>query len=204
MSPGQTQSFLRLAALITGAVFLQLAVIAQFRLFGVVPDVIPVLVVSIGLIGGSLAGATTGFVAGFLIDLMLIQTMGVSALLLTTGGYFAGRLRELRDPVHPLTAPLVGAAAAVFYAVGFGVIQFSLGEASPGIWTLVWNTLLSAIYGALLAAPAFRLARWALLPTLGRDDPMIRRRRATIASQSVLASPTIDQRSRRRRVRRGR
>ena len=103
--------------------------------------------------------------------------------------------------IYPLTG---GAAAAVFYAVGFGVVQFSLGEASPGIWTLVWNTLLSAVYGALLAAPAFRLARWALLPTLGRDDPMFRRRRATIASQSVLASPTIDQRSRRRRVRRGR
>lgn len=204
MNPAQTQSFLRLAALITGAVFLQLAVIAQFSIFGVVPDVIPVLVVSIGLIGGSMTGATTGFVAGFLIDLMLIQTMGVSALLLTTGGYFAGRLRELRDPVHPLTAPLVGATAAVFYAVGFGVIQFSLGEPAPGLWTLVWNTLLSGVYGALLAAPAFRLARWALLPTLGRDDPDFRRRRATISSQSVLAAPTINQRSRRRRVRRGR
>jgi rod shape-determining protein MreD len=199
MAPEQVRTLWRLALVVGGGVLIQLAVIAQFRLFGVVPDIVPVLVVSIGLLGGSTAGATTGFVAGFLIDLTLVQTMGVSSLLLTIGGYFAGRLRELYDPVHPLTSSAVGASASVFYTVGFGIMQFSLGQPAPDPLSMLWQVLMSAFWGALLAPVVFRFARWAMLPSIGTSgDPVHRRRRATIASQSVLASPTIDTRRRRR------
>lgn len=201
MTPQMSNTLGRLTLLVGGAVISQLAVITQFRIFGVVPDVIPVLVVALGLIGGATVGATTGFVAGFLIDLMLIQTMGVSALLLTIGGYSAGMLREARDPIHPLTNYAVGATAAVFFTVGFGVVQFSLGQPAPEPWKLLWTAALAGVYGALMAPLVFRAARWALLPTLGRDDPVLRRRRATVSSSTVLASPTINQRTRRRAAR---
>ncbi len=198
MTPELTKTIWRLAVVVGGGVIIQLAVISQFRIFGVVPDIVPVLVVSIGLLGGATMGATTGFVAGFIIDLTLVQTMGVSSLLLTIGGYAAGRLRELRDPVHPLTSSAVGASASVFFTVGFGVMQFSLGQPAPEPLSMLWQTLMSGVYGALLAPPVFRLARWAMLPSLGRDDPFFRRRRATITNQSVIAAGTIDTRRRRR------
>lgn len=198
MTPELTNTIWRLAVVVGGGVIIQLAVISQFRIFGVVPDIVPVLVVSIGLLGGATMGATTGFVAGFIIDLTLVQTMGVSSLLLTIGGYAAGRLRELRDPVHPLTSSAVGASASVFFTVGFGVMQFSLGQPAPEPLSMLWQTLMSGVYGALLAPPVFRLARWAMLPSLGRDDPFFRRRRATITNQSVIAAGTIDTRRRRR------
>lgn len=196
--PEQTKTLWRLALVVGGGVIIQLAVVSQFRIFGVVPDIVPVLVVSIGLLGGASAGATSGFIAGFIIDLTLVQTMGVSSLLLTIGGYAAGRLRELRDPVHPLTSSAVGASASVFFTVGFGIMQFSLGQPAPEPLTMLWQTLLSGVYGALLAPPIFRVARWAMLPTLGRDDPFMRRRRATISNQSVLAAGSIDARRRKR------
>jgi rod shape-determining protein MreD len=204
MTPEQFKTLGRLTILVGGGVLVQLTVITQFRIFGVVPDVIPVLVVSIGLLGGATAGATTGFIAGFLIDLILIQTMGVSSLLLTIGGYFAGRLRELRDPVHPLTNSAVGASAAVFFTVGFGVVQFSLGQPAPEPLRFLWETFLSGVYGALMAPIIFRMARWAMMPTLGRDDPVYRRRRATFTNQRVLADPTINTRNRRKRVNKAR
>ena len=50
-----------------------------------------------------------GFAVGLLVDVALLQTLGVSSLLLAVG-YGAGRLRELRDP--PTARPVaVGAAA---------------------------------------------------------------------------------------------
>lgn len=203
MAPEQVRSYARLALVVGGGVLLQLAVISQFRPFGVVPDIIPVLVVSIGLLGGATAGATTGFVAGFLIDLTLVQTMGVSSLLLTIAGYFAGRLRELYDPVHPLTNSAVGASASVFFSVGFGIMQFSLGQPAPDPLGMLWQVLLSAVYGALMAPIIFRVARWAMLPNLGPGgDPMHRRRKATMTTGTVLASPTIDTRRRRKLSRR--
>lgn len=199
MAPEQVRTLWRLVLVVGGGVLIQIAVMAQFRILGVVPDFIPVLVVSIGLLGGSTAGATTGFIAGFLIDLTLIQTMGVSSLLLTIGGYFAGRLRELYDPVHPLTSSAVGASANVFFTVGFGILQFSLGQPAPEPLAMLWQILMSGVYGALLAPIVFRACRWAMLPAIGLGaDPVHRRRRATIATQSVLASPTIDPRRRRR------
>jgi rod shape-determining protein MreD len=203
MAAEQFRTLWRLALVVGGGVIFQLAVIGQFRIFGVVPDILPVLVVSIGLLGGATAGATTGFVVGFLIDLTLVQTMGVSSLLLTILGYFAGRLRELYDPVHPLTSSVVGASAAIFFTVGFGIMQFSLGQPAPQPLSMLWQTLLSGVYGAILAPPIFRVARWAMLPSLGRGgDPFERRRKATMTSQSVLAAGSIDTRRRRKLGRR--
>lgn len=199
MAPEQLRALWRLTLVVGVGVLVQIAIVAQFRPFGVVPDFIPVLVVSIGLLGGATVGASVGFCAGFLIDLTLVQTMGVSSLLLTIGGYFAGRLRELYDPVHPLTSPAVGAGANVFFTVGFGVLQFSLGQPAPQALSMLWQILMSAVFGALIAPVVFRVARWAMLPAIGLTaDPVHRRRRATLTSQSVLAAPTIDTRRRRR------
>lgn len=195
MTPEAISTFSRTAVVVLGAVIVQLAVLTQFRLFGVVPDIIPVLVVMFGLLAGSTIGASTGFAAGMLVDLLLIQTLGVSALLLTIGGYAAGRLRELRDPVHPLVNQVAGALASLYYSVGFAIMQFSLGQPAPQFWPLIWQTLWVAAFGALLAAPVFRVARWAVMPGLGRDDPMVRRRRAVLAPTSVLEKPTINPRS---------
>jgi rod shape-determining protein MreD len=201
MNANSGVTFLRLSALVLAFVILQLAVVTQFRLFGVVPDLVPVLVVCIGLLGGSTAGAISGFAAGFLIDMMLIQTMGVSSLILTVEGYFAGQLRELRDPVHPMTAPVVGALAAVTFSLGFSAMQFSLGQPAPLFLSLLWQTLLIAAYGALLANPMYRAARWAMMPSLGgRDDPLFRRRRASLASTRVLEPSRLGERRRRARL----
>lgn len=199
MTPESTNTLLRTSVVVLGAVIVQLAVLTQFRIFGVVPDIVPVLVVMFGLLAGSMMGATTGFAAGMLVDLLLIQTLGVSALLLTIGGYAAGRLRELRDPVHPLVNQAAGAIAAVYFGLGFAIMQFSLGQPAPQLGPLLWQTLWTAVFGALLAAPVFRVARWAVMPGLGRDDPMFRRRRAVLAPTSVLEKPSINPRSRVRR-----
>lgn len=205
MTPDQAKSSWRVPLVVGGGVLIQLAVIAQFRFLGVVPDVVPVLIVSVGLLGGSSLGAMTGFAAGFLIDLTLVQMMGVSSLLLTIAGYFAGRLRELHDPVHPLTNSLIGAGASIFFTAGFAVMQFSLGQPAPQAVSVLWQILMSGVYGALLAPLVFRIARWALLPMIGDGgDPVHRRRRATTTSTSVLMPPTRGFGRRSRRQRRGR
>ncbi|MBJ7347826.1 MAG: rod shape-determining protein MreD, partial [Thermoleophilaceae bacterium] len=165
----------RLALLALVAVILQTAVMTQFTPFGVVPDFIPALVVCVGLLSGATTGAVFGFAIGLMIDLVLLQTMGVTSLLLTAEGYMAGRLREMRDPVHPLTAPAVGAIASFLFAVGFATIQFSLGAPAPLPLPLIWHIAVYTALGALLAIPAFKAARFAVMPTLGRDDPLLRR-----------------------------
>ena len=82
-------------------------------------------------------------------------------------------------------------------------MQFSLGQPAPDPLSMLWQITLSALYGALMAPIIFRIARWAMMPNLGPgSDPMQRRRKATMTSQSVLAKPTIDTRRRRKLSRR--
>ena len=110
-SPDGYQLPLRLAALGFLTVVVQIAAISQVTVFGVSADLSPLVVASVGLLAGSLPGAVFGFAVGLFVDLALVQTLGVSSLLLIAIGYWAGRLRELRDPAHGLVPLAVGAVA---------------------------------------------------------------------------------------------
>src|SRR5207253_924931 len=102
----------RIAVLAVAIVFLQTGVVSEVPVLGVNVDLSPLLVAFVGLMCGSTLGALTGFAVGLLVDLALVQTLGVTSLIFTLIGYWAGRLRELRDPQAALTPLLVGAAAA--------------------------------------------------------------------------------------------
>ncbi len=91
-------------------VFLQIGVVSEVPVFGVNVDLSPLLVAFVGLLCGSTPGAASGFAVGLLVDLALVQTLGITSLIFTLIGYWAGRLRELRDPQAALTPLLVGAA----------------------------------------------------------------------------------------------
>ena len=87
---------------------------------------------SVGLLGGPIAGAIVGFLIGLVADMALVQTLGVTSLLLTGVGYSAGRYRELRDASHKLVPSLGGLVAALVFSACFALIQFLLGVESTG------------------------------------------------------------------------
>ena len=78
---------------------LQLSFFSQVALFHVSPDMLPALVVSLGLLGGTMSGAVAGFSVGLLLDCLLVAPLGGGSLVLLATGYLAGALpRALRDP----------------------------------------------------------------------------------------------------------
>ena len=167
----------RLAALgLLGGV-LQLTAVAQITVFGVPADLSPLLVAAVGLLMGSIPGALFGFSIGLFVDTALLQTLGISSLVLVAVGYGAGRLRELRDPAHGLAPLAVGAVATAVSAVGFAVLQFLLGVDAPVSFMLVREILMTIVLNTILALPVYAICRRVLLPYLP-EDPRRRRRRA--------------------------
>jgi rod shape-determining protein MreD len=156
---------------------LQLTAFSQITIFGVPADLAPLIVASIGFLSGSIPGAVFGFGFGLLIDTALMQTLGVSSLVLTVIGYSAGRVRELRDPAHGLAPVAVGATATLASALGFAMLQFLLGVDASFSAQLVRETLMTVVLNTLVALPVYALCRRALLPYLP-EDPRRRRRRA--------------------------
>jgi cell shape-determining protein MreD len=167
----------RLAALVVLGGILQLTAVAQVTVFGVPADLAPLLVVAVGLLGGSISGALFGFSIGLFMDTALLQTLGINSLVLTTVGYAAGRLRELRDPAHGLVPVAAGAAGTAAAAVGFSILQFLLGVDAPVSLLLVRQILIVIVLNTLLALPVYAIVRSLLGPFLP-DDPRRRRRRA--------------------------
>ena len=167
----------RLVAIALVGGILQLTTVSQVAFFGVPADLSPLLVASIGLLCGSIAGASFGFGLGLFMDTLLAQTLGLTSLVLLVVGYAAGRLRELRDPAHGLVPVAVGAAGTAAAAIGFTLLQFLLGVDAPVSFLLVRQILLVIVLNTLLAMPVYLVCRRVIGPFLP-DDPRRRRRRA--------------------------
>ncbi len=167
----------RLAALGVGGVIVQTAAISQLPIAGANADLSPLLVMAVGLLCGSLAGGVFGFGVGLFTDVVSLQTLGVSSLVLLAVGYGAGRIREARDPEGTFVPLAVGAAATLIFSVGFALMHFLLGVDAPVSWALIRDTLTTLVINTLLALPVYAIVRRWLLPSLP-DDPRRRRRRA--------------------------
>ncbi len=167
----------RVAALAVAVVFLQTGVVSELPILGVAIDLTPLVVAFVGLQAGAAMGAVTGFGIGLLVDLTLVQTLGLTSLIFTVIGYGAGRLRELRDPQAALTPLLVGAAAAASSMVGYSVMEFMLGVNAPVSFELLHQIVVGVVLDTLVALPVWALVRRWLQPSLP-EDPRRRRRRA--------------------------
>jgi rod shape-determining protein MreD len=181
---------LRLVVLAFVAVVVQDAAVSQISIFGVTADLGPLVVMSVGLLCGSLPGAIFGFGTGLFVDTALYQTLGVTSLLYIVIGYWSGRLLELRDPAHGLVPLAMGAAATAVSAIGMAVMQFLLGVDAPVSLLLVQQIFLQVLVNTLIALPVYALVRRIIHPALP-DDPRRRRRRAyTTGGLSPLQRPS--------------
>jgi rod shape-determining protein MreD len=181
---------LRLVMLALGTVVIQEAAVSQVSIFGISADLTPLMVMSVGLLAGSLTGAVMGFATGLLVDTVLVQTLGITSLLYIAIGYWAGRLRELRDPAHGLVPLAAGAAATAVAGIGMTLIQFLLGVDAPVSLLLFQQIFITILVNTLISLPVYAAVRRIVQPALP-DDPRRRRRRAyTTGGLSPLQSPS--------------
>lgn len=167
---------LRIAAIVLLGLIVQLAWLSQVEVLGSRPDVVPVIVVSLGLLGGSLPGAAIGFAAGLLVDSALLQTMGVSSLILLGVGYLAGRWREVYDISSSLAPPLVAGGLTLAAVAGYALIQFLLGVEAPVSPLIVRDMAVKSLEALALAVPIYPAVRAVLRGAL--IEERARRRRA--------------------------
>lgn len=167
----------RLVVIAILGVLLQLSFFSRVELFHTSPDVLPALVVSLGLLGGSMTGAVAGFSIGFLVDCLLVEALGAGSLVLLGAGYLAGLFRE-RFEIHSALVPaLLCMGLTLFAELGFAVVQLLLGVDAPVSLLVVRDMLLKSVYAFFLGWPIYLGVRRALRPALV-EEPKLRRRRA--------------------------
>jgi rod shape-determining protein MreD len=171
---------IRIAVIIVLSVILQLSFFGYTSIFGAVPDFAGVVVVSLGLLGGGVIGAVCGFVMGLLLDSLLLQTLGVSSIVLLTMGYLAGRYREGFEISSSLVPPLLTAGLTVLGASIFAALQLTLGVDTPVSLLVVREVLVKGLLAFLIAVPLYPALRWVLRPALVDYTPRSRAVRARL------------------------
>jgi rod shape-determining protein MreD len=150
------------AAIVFVAALLQVTIFATLDVAGGVADVLLLALLSIALLRGPVVGAAAGFFAGLLVDVMTLDTLGVTALLYSLAGYWAGRYGETtgRDRSHAPLLTVFIATIAIAYA-GYG-LHFLLGEELSARRALFETLLPTLVLNLAVARPVFALCRSAL------------------------------------------
>jgi rod shape-determining protein MreD len=174
---GPAQLGVRLGLLALVAVLVQTAALSQVSLLGASPDIAPLVVASVGLLAGPVAGALMGFGVGFLVDVALLQTLGISSLVYVIVGHYSGMFgASARDP-HAAALPLAAGALGTFVALTvFSLLQFLLGVEAPVSFELVRQIISTVLINTLIALPVHALVRRALGSAV--EDRRRRRRRS--------------------------
>lgn len=147
------------ASIVFVAALVQVTLIASLDVVGGTADVLLLSLLSIALLRGAVTGAVAGFFGGLLVDIMTLDTLGVTALLYALACYWTGRYGETtgRDRAHaPLLAVLVFTVAIAF--AGFG-LHFLLGEEVSARRALFESLLPSVALNLILGGAVFSLCR---------------------------------------------
>jgi rod shape-determining protein MreD len=160
------QIMLRIVAIVLLAVLLQLSFFSQVEVFRTSPDILPAVVVSLGLLGGSLAGAVSGFSVGLLVDCLLVEALGATSLVLLSVGYLAGIYRERFDVTNALVPPLLCMGLTLLAELSFGAVQLMLGVDSPISALVIRDVAIKSIYAFFLGIPIYIGIRRTLRPAL--------------------------------------
>ncbi len=150
----------RVSAVVFAAAMLQAVIVSSLVIGGGAPDLLLVVAVSLGLLRGSIAGAVSGFAGGLVIDLLTLDTLGVTSLVLTLAGFWAGRYAETTGSGRRRLAPLVAVGVITLLAGVFGfVLHYMLGVEIVARHALVTALAPTVLLNVLLALPVYALVR---------------------------------------------
>lgn len=148
----------RVALIIFVVAILQVSAFSSVTIGGGGPDLLLVTLVSVALLRGAVTGAVTGFFAGLIVDVTTLGTLGLTSLLLTLVGYWAGRYGETTGQGRSHAPVLTTLAATVFVGFGGYAVQSMLGE-SISVRVVLAALPAALIWNALLIYPVFGLVR---------------------------------------------
>jgi rod shape-determining protein MreD len=154
---------LKIGVLVFVAAVLQVSVFSGVSLLGGTPDVMLVTLVAVALLRGATTGAVAGFFGGLVVDVALLDTLGVTSLLLTVAGYWAGRYGEAVPSGRRYAPYLAVGVMTVLYLAGALALRFVLAEPAPARDVLVETLAQSVALNLFVTWPVFALVR-RLLP----------------------------------------
>ncbi|MFV1991589.1 MAG: rod shape-determining protein MreD [Acidimicrobiales bacterium] len=159
-------SVARIALLIITVLLAQFALAPHLRIAGISPDLLLLVALAGGMVGGSERGAAIGFAAGFGMDLLVTTPFGLWALTGCLAGWAVGQLhgKFLYAGGFLRFISAVGASAAALLL--FIALALLMGQDFLYELPLARIVLVVSSVNGLLTPLAVRAMRWALVDSL--------------------------------------
>jgi rod shape-determining protein MreD len=141
---------------------LHLTVLDHLHVFGAGTDVMLLLPILAGIVGGPRAGALFGFASGIVLDLFLETPMGLSALVFCIVGYAVGNIQGgvLRAAWWiPVVTTLV---ASIVGELVYALVATVVGQPHLVTTHLLVVAAVVGVFNAVVALFALRLVRWSI------------------------------------------
>lgn len=149
----------RAALVVFTVALLQVVIVSSLVIGGGAPDLLLVVVIALALVRGSVPGAVFGFLGGLVVDVLTLDTLGITSLILALAGFWAGRYAETTGRGRRL-APLIAVGALTVLAAAFGfVLHYMLGDEVVARHALVTTLVPTLALNVLLALPVHALVR---------------------------------------------
>lgn len=145
--------------LVLGAVVLQSTALSRLTFFGVAPDLVVMLVITIALMEGPIPGAVSGFAAGLMIDFPLETPTGLTGLAYLAVGYLTGIVRPYVQPTAVLFPVIAVGIGSLISGTLFATLLFLFGGQPDPIARVVRVVLLTAVYNTMLTPLVYPVIR---------------------------------------------
>ena len=152
----------KLTLLLGLALTLQHSLMADLRIGQVRPDLLLLVAVLSGIVGGSERGAVIGFLAGLLADLFLPAPMGLSALAFSLVGFATGGLQAGIIRSAWWIAPVTGLVGTVVGMLLYAVLGAMIGRSHFVRLDVGLVALGVAAMNAVLAPPVSLALSWGM------------------------------------------
>jgi rod shape-determining protein MreD len=118
------KTFLSSAIALLAILLVETAILSNWYILPVVPDLLMITVLYIAYTNGSMIGQTTGFFSGLILDFASASPLGLHALIRTILGFIFGRLHQTVTISGILIPMIVGFVATLLKAILLMVVSF--------------------------------------------------------------------------------
>jgi rod shape-determining protein MreD len=140
----------------------QQSIVLDLRAGSVHADVMILIPILAGLIGGPSRGAIAGFGAGLVADLFLPTPYGLSALVGSLVGFGCGAATLTLNRSAWWLPPFAGIVGSAVYELLYASLGSVLGQPQMLHVDLVRIIVVVSVTNGVLALPAMRLVAWAM------------------------------------------
>ena len=129
---------------------LQVNFFLWFNLAGIKPNLIVILVLTIGLFAGKGIGTTFGILFGISLDFFIGKSIGISGIMLGVIGFIGGYLDKNFSKDSRVTMITMITIATVIYEIGIVLLNYFIHQAQINIIYFIEVLLVELIFNAII------------------------------------------------------